>query len=249
MATDPDGQDLELTTTWYRDEVLTDWIDPALPAEATQRGDTWLVQVVATDPEGASAEAWAEATIANSAPSVLGAVIAPLVFSVVDSPGCEAVGYADADDDPAANLYAWYADGARIEGADAATLDPSGLSRGQWVRCEITAHDGDLAGNTASSDEVAVGNAPPSPPGVGIFPLAPVAGSLLEAVITSHAEDPDGDPVSYITAWTVDGVWYGDGNTVPGEDVLAGQAWELTITPSDGAVEGEPGVASVTIGE
>jgi hypothetical protein len=246
-AVDPDGDALELAYRWYLDGFLTSQDGPTLPAEATAREDTWLLQVVATDPWGASAESWTELTIANSAPSLLGAVISPQVFSVVDSPVCVAVGFEDADGDAPAHGYAWFVDGARLDGLGDADLDASDLARGQLVRCEITAGDDALVGNTVSSDEVAVGNAPPGSPGVGIFPLAPGAGSFLEAVITAHAEDPDGDPVSYGIAWTVDGTWYGDETTVPGEDVQAGQVWELSVTPSDGDLEGEPGVASVTI--
>jgi hypothetical protein len=246
-AEDPDGDELELAYAWYLDGAATDQVAVVLPAEVTARDEVWLVQVVATDPSGASAEAWAEVGIANSAPEVLGAVITPQPFSVSDSPTCEAIGYDDFDGDEPSCLYAWYAGGALIEDAQEATLDASGLARGDLVRCEITASDGDLAGNTVSSVEVEVGNAAPGTPEVNIFPAQPSAGSPIEVVVIGHAADPDGDAVRYSSAWTVDGAYWGEGSIVPGEQVAAGQLWEVTVTASDGEAEGEPATASVTI--
>ncbi len=246
-AEDADGEDPDLSYAWYVDGLASSHAEAVLPAEATARDETWLLQVLASDAAGAMAEAWAEVEIANTAPSLAGAVIAPQPFSVSDTPVCTEAGFEDADGDEAANLYAWFIDGALVEGAEESALDTSLVQRGDLVSCQITASDGDAVGNTVSSAEVEVGNAPPSAPVVDIMPFKPVAGQGLVVVISEEGVDPDGDEVSYTTEWTVDGVYYGDTNAVQGEDVSAGQTWEVAVTPSDGEAEGEAGTASVTV--
>ena len=92
-------------------------------------------------------------------------------------------------------------------------------------------------------------NAPPEGGLVSIDPTEPTTTDALTAVITEDAVDPNGKPVTYTYAWTVDGTAADDltTDTVPADRTTKGEVWEVTATPSDGKKVGEDFSASVTI--
>jgi hypothetical protein len=101
------------------------------------------------------------------------------------------------------------------------------------------------SGDSAAPPE----NHAPTAPVVTIEPTAPAPGAAFSAVIVVAGEDIDGDEVSYRYAWSVDGADAGvDAATVSGVDTEDLQVWTVTVTPTDGALDGEAASASVTIG-
>jgi hypothetical protein len=103
-------------------------------------------------------------------------------------------------------------------------------------------------GACGGGDPDAGPNQLPTVSGVAIAPAAPGTGDDL--VVTAIPADPDGDTVALIYQWSVDGavVPAQTTNTVPGSEVDRGEVWAVTVTPNDGAVDGAPGSATVTIG-
>ena len=90
----------------------------------------------------------------------------------------------------------------------------------------------------------------PSAPVVAITPAAPPAGVDFAVVVVTPSEDPEGDLVGYRYAWTEDGAARADlvGENVSGAETADGETWTVTVTPTDGVLDGPPGVATVTIG-
>ena len=91
-------------------------------------------------------------------------------------------------------------------------------------------------------------NRPPGDFVVAISPDAPTSADDLIAVFPSPAEDPNGDPISYRYAWTVNGSDWGTDQTVPFDQTAKGDVWEVTVTPTDGEDDGESKTVSVTVG-
>ncbi|MGI5819484.1 MAG: hypothetical protein ACOX9R_15450 [Armatimonadota bacterium] len=91
-------------------------------------------------------------------------------------------------------------------------------------------------------------NRPPNQPDVGITPEHPDTTDALTA--TATGTDPDGDTVGYSYAWYRDDVLQEQltSKTVSADLTSRGQVWHVIVTPSDGHLEGDPGQASVTIG-
>ena len=57
--------------------------------------------------------------------------------------------------------------------------------------------------------------------------------------IVTEADDPEGDPLTYFYAWTVDGMEAGnDTETVAASDTLRGEVWEVTVIANDGELDG-----------
>ncbi len=109
--------------------------------------------------------------------------------------------------------------------------------------------EGTETGHTAETADTAPANARPSAPTLHFEPSVPAPGVAFAAVMDTPAVDPEGDEVTYVWAWMVDGVDAGlsDG-TVPAERSVLGQRWELTVTPSDAGGSGEPAVLVATVG-
>jgi hypothetical protein len=117
--------------------------------------------------------------------------------------------------------------------------------------------DTDTDTDTVDTDSAADDTGPdtdaahaPSAPVIALSPTAPPAGVDLTVVIVTPSVDPDGDDVSYRYAWTEAGAARPDltGDTVPGTETTDGEVWTVTVTPTDGTLDGPSADASVTIG-
>lgn len=94
---------------------------------------------------------------------------------------------------------------------------------------------------------------------IAIDPAAPVRGDTLTAQVVTDAVDPDGGTISYTYAWTLNNSEWsgGDVESVPGDTVVKGDQWAVTVTPygltttDTGGVPlpGDPAVAAVVIGD
>lgn len=91
-------------------------------------------------------------------------------------------------------------------------------------------------------------NQPPTIIGVTLSPGSPVTTDDLVAM-PGEVSDPDGDPVTLSYAWTNNGTPVANtSNTVPASETVKDTTWQVTVTPNDGKVDGQPVTASVTIG-
>ncbi len=253
-TSDADGDIPSVRYTWYRDAALeAGETADTLPSDSTERGDEWYCHVEVTDAQGATADVWLGTFIENTPPTILGAIVTPQPAYSTDSLNCEPVGFDDPDGDEPAYSYQWTVD----RGADGTCnchaaepeplLDSSFVSRGYLISCEITPSDGDASTATVHSDAVEILNSAPTTPEIGISPAAPVTGDTLFLDIITPSADPDDDPISTEVTWTVDGVDWGSGDIVPGDEVVAGQDWAVTAIAADDADAAEPATASVTI--
>ena len=108
--------------------------------------------------------------------------------------------------------------------------------------------DSDCAGAPDCGGDTAATNAAPSGVSIAITPATPGPDDALNCTIMTEAVDPDGDTVSYRYTWTVNGASAGlTEATVASSLTEGGQLWTCTVTPTDGALDGTPASASVTI--
>jgi len=109
----------------------------------------------------------------------------------------------------------------------------------------ITLAATDRRGEASHEIEIVV-NDLPSEPGIEIRGGLP--GLDLEAVVKTPSEDMEGDAITYSYSWMQDGVFYGSGKTVPGEEVQRGETWAVVVTPSDDGGVGDAASAEVLVG-
>ena len=110
--------------------------------------------------------------------------------------------------------------------------------------------DTDADTDTDSDTDTDTGtNQPPSAPVVSLQPAAPSGSVDLVAQIDVESDDPESQRVTYTYAWAVDETDRPDltDSSVPAVELLEGAVWSVTVTPNDGAQDGEQGSASATV--
>ena len=158
----------------------------------------------------------------------------------------------DPDNDPVTVAWAWYVNGALIDGATTTRLEPGSFRRDDVVRCEATPFDGVLEGAPVFA-EVTIGNTAPawSPDAVArVLPANPTAAT--ELTCEGEAMDLDGDPLTTTVTWTVGGqaLQGQQGRALPVGAYVKGDAVSCALVASDGAASSEALVsAEVTIGD
>lgn len=178
-------------------------------------------------------EPYLDETIGNAGPATFSATVS----DDIDAPGDIGI--------------VWEHDGSGVFGEDPANADGvataqlSGLAAGAHS-VTVTATDAD--GFSASNTITFTVNDSPSAPEIQITPDPATSSDTLFAEIVTDSVDPDGKKVTYRYAWLRDGVDSGYFTpTVPAKDTTRGEVWTLQVYPNDGAAEGLPGEAEVTI--
>jgi hypothetical protein len=205
--------------------------------------------VVVTDSnegmEGPPGEA--EVVVQNAVPVVTVTLVPQSVYT--DEVLTAVVETSDVDGDEVIVSYTWRVDQAVVKeetGSSLAGVDH--FEKGQEVYVEVVPSDGIDNGVLVWSAVLTVANTAPSDPVVSLGPGSPVQGVDPLLCVVSGATDLDGDDVTYLFQWDVDGENYDNvdttnhpGDTVPGSETLAGEQWTCAVT----ALDGEDSSASV----
>ncbi|MFO7946329.1 MAG: FlgD immunoglobulin-like domain containing protein [Armatimonadota bacterium] len=158
-STDPDGDPITYSYTWYRDGThVADYDDETVvPSSATTRGETWRCEVTANDGQQDSAVGSEEVTIENSAPTQPTVDVTPDDPADSDDLAVDASGSTDPDEDAVDYKYEWYKnDQHQPDYDDETTVDAAATAAGETWKCVVTPTDGDMEGPTAD-DSVTIG--------------------------------------------------------------------------------------------
>lgn len=216
-------------------------------AAATDKGQRWSVQVVATDGT-AQAVASASFDVGNATPTLDGATLTvddpddalgDGACTVASTLRIELVDAADADGDDLEAVVTWLVDDEPLEHTGA-TLDASQLVRGDTVRASVVASDGQAVSEAVDlPGQLLVVNARPTVDRAEVVqPL--VAGS--DATCDADTSDPDRDTLTRSVAWFVGGakVLGVSGDTLPASRFLAGDEVACEVTAFDGTRLSDP---------
>ena len=251
-ADDADDDALSYSYSWSVNGVAVA-STPTLDGSSFKRGDTITVTVTPNDGTLDGAPVTSDtATVVNSAPLMVSAVIAPANPLTNDTLSAS-VSASDADGDAVSYGYAWTVNGAPA--GTSATLAGEAFSKHQVVGVSVTANDGNADSAPLAAATVTVLNSEPTPPAVELSPLHPNSKDDLSCLVTAESTDADNDSITYSIAWTVDGAPYNGpttqsvnpGDTVPFANTSNNQTWECTFTPDDGETTGADAVASAPV--
>lgn len=242
-ATDPDGDPLTYQYAWSVDGAASGAsTTDSLPASATARGETWRVDVTASDGWITGPAGSASVTILNTAPGLASVAVTPNPATRSSTLTCTAAGYADADGDADATTYAWTVNGSAV--AAGSTLSGA-FTTGDLVTCAATPYDGNDVGLTLYGS-VTIQNSPPIVDSLALTPTPAYTDDTLSAGVVVH--DPEADAINLAYAWTVDGVAVAPiTSTLDGSYFSKHQVVTVTVTPSDADGPGVAVSASVTI--
>lgn len=234
-ATDPDGDELTYSYTWYRDGTAVPSVTgDTVSADLTTRDQTWTLEVIASDAATSSDVGTASVTVLNALPTV--------TVTLDPSPpqaGNDLVAVTtseDLDGDTVALSYTWTVDGAAATFGD--TVPGSELSQGAVWTVSVVGNDGTTDGIPATATGT-VGNGAPVLSNLLLDPDPLLTG--VDVTASVDAVDPEGDTIQLSWAWTVDGDPAGtDSPTLPATAFERGSTVGLTVTPSDGMATGRP---------
>lgn len=186
-ATDPDGDDVELSYHWKLDGKALDATGPFLEVEKASRGSAITVEVTASDGVQQAGPRRATVHVANSPPHVDGVELDPSGELHANQDLVAKPAGTDPDGDKITYSYRWSVNGSVVP-ESGAKLPASRFSRRDSIELDVVASDGTDASEPYHVGPIEVGNTPPritSTPG----PIAKDGVFRYDVV----AEDPDGD--------------------------------------------------------
>ncbi len=199
----------------------------------------------ATDPAGATMSVSVDVVV-DAPPE------APVVTITPTDPGADDELVAsvttesyDPEGDPVTYSWLWYADGVLSSWSTTDTLSATATTRGQVWTARAVPNDGVMDG-VAGEASATIVNTPPQLVSVSITPDPLQTDDTAQAVVEVY--DADGDEVSYVWTWGVNGreVFTGR-DTLSGLNFRRDQVVRVTVTPSDAEASGEPVSAQLTV--
>jgi hypothetical protein len=242
MGVDPEGVPVTLLWSWSLGGLEAATGINAVDASVTEKGQRWLVSVVASDGFHESDPASVIIDVVNQVPSVIEVGTQPDQARVGDSLLCSA-SLLDFDGDSWVE-YAWFVGDVWVGDGPFYRVGMGGESRGADLRCEATAVD-DVGVSEPLGASVVVVNAPPRILGVSLGAGVPRAGDRLSCEVLGAIDD-DQDPVEVTLRWSVNGATSGYGETFDGTFV-AGDVVSCAATAFDGIERGPEVGASVVV--
>lgn len=141
---------------------------------------------------------------------------------------------------PATYTCRWYVDGVPVPEASENTLEPQHFRKGATVAAELVPTDGAIQGRAFRTEAITIKNSPPVASAVELTPVPAFAGDRVTAV--PKAEDRDGDAISFLYQWEVDGkdAPGANGQTFDAPGVKKKSRIAVTAIPFDGEDRGGP---------
>jgi hypothetical protein len=173
----------------------------------------------------------------NDPPTVTHALLGPDPAYEDSILTCSGVGFYDPDGDPEGYTYAWLLAGNPIIGATSATLNGASFSRGDSIACVLTPWDGQVYGPAVTSNAIVISNTSPTAPSVSLTPSPTALQSQTLTCSASGSTDIDGDPVTYLVRWSIDGVpdpAFDGAWAIASSETALGEEWTCEARASDG---------------
>jgi hypothetical protein len=236
-APDADGDTVSYRYTWFQDGVLrTDLEGTTVPAAETTKDETWRVVVVANDSITDGDPVQAQVDVLNSPPTA-SLQVEPAAPGSHEDITATATGQDD-DGDLVSFDYLWSleADGSTHSGD---TLPSELTTAGDTWTISVTPSDDEGEGEPASMT-VRVDNSLPEIESVLLWPDPAYETDTLHVQVM--ASDVDGDELTLIYAWTVDGsvVLEGEQDSLTGDHFDKHQQVQVSVTANDGFGDSEP---------
>ncbi len=138
-------------------------------------------------------------------------------------------------------IYKWYVNVKLITEGEAPSFNTDGLKRGDSVMVRVVTSEGEF-----DSEPVNVVNSQPVIDSAYLLPISPKKDDILRADV--KAKDPDGDEVSMLYQWSINGASIEETSNTLKADIKRGDSVSVRITPFDGELNGMSVERSVIIG-
>lgn len=184
---DPEGDPVKMVYEWTLRGLPVGNGTAKLMLTDARRDDALEVVVVASDGRADSEPASVRAQVGNRPPEVTSLRVGPARAVTAGEVITASAEGRDAEGDPVELVYTWFLNGSELD-VSGPELDTRELTRGDVVRVEARADDGNDRSEPFVSPEIRVTNRPPK---VVSRPAASPSGGAFRYAV--EAEDPDGD--------------------------------------------------------
>ena len=253
---DMDGEALRHEAIWSLDgQLLPVAVDSmSVPGSLLARGALLVVEVRANDGVSVSPPARAEIRVGNLPPGSAELSLLPAQPTAANPLGLVIAREAsDPDGDVPRYLVSWEMNGTAVPELVGAWAVPAAkLRKGQTWKATVVADDGQARGAPVTASTV-IGNQHPLAPVVSILPERPLSGEALTLQVRKPGVDPDGEPVTLLVDWLIDGkILPASTKTEQGlkaNIIRKGQRVGVRVTPSDGQDSGKATGDSVIVAD
>jgi parallel beta-helix repeat protein len=256
---DGDSESLDTVVKWLRwsGDVAFDTglRGKTLSSDYTSRGEIWTCDVIPHDgvDEGGAFRCPGNVTISNSEPSVSNAKVIPVVPDG-DSNLTASYDFIDPDSDlESGSVIRWYKDDVeQVSLQGELSVDFTLTSKGEVWYFTITPFDGVEYGSSVQSENVTIGNAPPTVSNIVISPGSPTAEDDITVSYDFYDSDGDSESLDTTIKWLRwNGAFYEDsgyrGQTLSAAYTSKGEIWKCEVRPHDGLDEGEAVISSAIV--
>jgi len=220
----------------FLDYELGCWFRTASPISGLVRGASHTFRFSATDADGreATGDIFVHygPEVLNSRPSIVNITIEPSTAKEGDTIRVS-VSTSDPDMDPVSVSYEWYNQRGQIPEASSQFLTSDYFSKHDTVYCRVVVSDPYETGDTGYSGSVPVLNTPPSAPGGTITPMPPLDNDVLGVSFDSYGADIDGDSITILYYWYVNGVLVSNDPTIPASEFGVGDTVRCVLQGTD----------------
>jgi hypothetical protein len=231
-TSDPDGDGYIAQYTWIHDgSGVTLGISSSLTLSSSMAmpSDSISCTLTVTDSHGAVGSDTASITLGNQPPTLSSIAFSPTAIDSNTAVTCIPQGAADPDGQVVSFVYSWYREGI-LDPESSDTLSPPHQSN-TILTCTVTPSDGSLFGAPVSG-YISISNAPPSISALAITPNPLYTAET--ASLSISASDADGDAISFLYDWSVNGVSTSTSDTLDSSHFVRGDSIEASVTPFDG---------------
>ena len=244
-SSDGDGQNVSQTYEWYEDGVSTGFTGTSIAASELQVNEVWTVRVTPNDGYQDGPYTEASITVSNTGPVVNSVEINP-INSVYNDTILTCTGTASDIDQTIAPTFQWTVDGQTYSGASL-DLSTVGVMPNYVVACNAIATD-DWGASDMMTTSVTVENRAPV-----LLPVNITPGSTGQVGDTLTCEslvnDPDGEILTPIYTWSVNGFAAGSGNVFTLSSIVVDPSDLVTCTATvtDAYGESDLAIGSFTV--
>jgi hypothetical protein len=247
-ATDPNDGSITPVFAWsVNGSPLYTGNSYTILAADTDVGDIITCTATATDSDLQSTSSSVAVTIENTEPVLSGTLITP--SSGIYNDGSISCTASVADPDETLVItYSWQLASNIIGTSSSINLSTTSALPDDSILCISNVLDTSGASDSESTS-ITVENRAPSAPVISISPSDPMEGvDDLVCTIDTPSIDPDGETVTYIYVWLLNGSQTTEtSSTVSSSDIIQGEEWTCLVTPTDGSVLGTDTSDSVVI--
>ena len=144
-------------------------------------------------------------------------------------------GWFDLDGAPERYDYEWTVNGTVDLGESTDTYPPGKTTRGDLIQVTLVPFNEYGDGDSVASPTIEIANTPPEAPTISITPVSPEPSDPLQCNINTPSADADGDSVSYVYEWYLNGAITSETSSVVASGLsVHGDLWECVVRGFDG---------------